>query len=113
AGEDDLSDPLQALRQLGGRETAALVGAILAARVQKIPVLLDGYAAAAAAAVLHAIDPSLIAHCQAGHVGIAKGHARLLDALGKRPLIALDIAEEEGVGGVTALALVRLACEVR
>jgi nicotinate-nucleotide--dimethylbenzimidazole phosphoribosyltransferase len=113
AGEDDLSDPLQALRQLGGRETAALVGAILAARVQKIPVLLDGYAAAAAAAVLHAIDPALVAHCQAGHVGTAKGHARLLEALGKRPLIDLDIAEEEGVGGVTALALVRLACEVR
>ena len=113
AGEGDLADPLEALRQLGGRETAALVGAILAARVQKVPVLLDGYAACAAAAVLHALDPTLIAHCVAGHVGAAKGHARLLDALGKRPLIDLDLAEEEGVGGVTALALVRLACEVR
>ena len=113
AGEDDISDPLQALRQLGGRETAALVGAILAARVQKIPVLLDGYAACAAAAVLHVLDPALIAHCQAAHAGTAKGHVRLLQALGKRPLIDLDIAEEEGVGGVTALALVRLACEVR
>lgn len=113
AGEDDLSDPLAALRQLGGRETAALVGAILAARVQKIPVLLDGYAACAAAAVLHALDPGLIAHCLAAHVGTATGHARLLDALGKRSLIALDIADEEGVGGATALALVRLACEVR
>jgi nicotinate-nucleotide--dimethylbenzimidazole phosphoribosyltransferase len=113
AGEADLSDPLQALRELGGRETAALVGAILAARVQKIPVLLDGYAACAAAAVLHALDPALIAHCLAAHVGPAKGHARLLDVLGKRPLIDLDIAEEEGVGGATALALVRLACEVR
>ncbi len=113
AAEDDLSDPLQVLRQLGGRETAALVGAILAARVQKIPVLLDGYAACAAAAVLHMIDPALIAHCQAAHVGTAKGHARLLQVLDKRPLIDLDIVEEEGVGGVTALALVRLACEVR
>ena len=113
AAESDLSDPLQALRQLGGRETAALVGAILAARVQKIPVLLDGYAACAAAVVLHALDPALIAHCQAAHVGTSKGHARLLAALGKRPLIDLQIAEEEGVGGITALALVRLACEVR
>ena len=111
--EDDLSDPLQALRQLGGRETAALVGAILAARVQKIPVLLDGYAACAAALVLHAINPGLIAHCLAAHVSAAKGHARLLGALGKRPLLDLDMAEEEGVGGATALAVVRLACEVR
>lgn len=113
AGEDDLSDPLLVLRQLGGRETAALVGAILAARVQKIPVLLDGYAACAAAAVLHVLDPGLIAHCLAAHLGTAKGHARLLEALGKRPLVDLDLAEEEGVGGATALALVRLACEVR
>jgi nicotinate-nucleotide--dimethylbenzimidazole phosphoribosyltransferase len=113
AGEDDLSDPLLVLRQLGGRESAALVGAILAARVQKIPVLLDGYAACAAAAVLHALDPGLIAHCLAAHLGTARGHARLLGVLGKRPLIDLDIAEEEGVGGATALALVRLACEVR
>jgi nicotinate-nucleotide--dimethylbenzimidazole phosphoribosyltransferase len=113
AGEDDLSDPLLVLRQLGGRETAALVGAILAARVQKVPVLLDGYAACAAAAVLHALDPDLIAHCLAAHLGTVRGHARLLKALGKRPLIDLDIAEEEGVGGATALALVRLACEVR
>ena len=113
AGEGDLSDPLQALRQLGGRETAALVGAILAARVQKIPVLLDGYAACAAALVLHAMDPGLIDHCLAAHVGSAEGHARLLNALGKRPLLDLGLAEEEGVGGATALAVVRLACEVR
>ena len=113
AAEDDLSDPLQVLRQLGGRETAALVGAILAARVQKIPVLLDGYAACAAAVVLHAMDPDLIAHCLAAHAGASRGHARMLKALGKRPLLDLSITEEEGVGGATALAVVRLACEVR
>ncbi|WP_233245094.1 nicotinate-nucleotide--dimethylbenzimidazole phosphoribosyltransferase, partial [Caulobacter sp. HMWF009] len=99
------------LRQLGGREMAAVAGAILAARVQKIPVLLDGYAACAAAAVLRAIDPELVDHCLAAHVSPAKGHARLLSALDRRPLLALDIVEEEGVGGASALALVKLACE--
>lgn len=111
--EGGLDDPLQVLRQLGGRETAAVAGAILAARVQKIPVLLDGYAACAAAAVLMKIDADLIAHCVAAHVGASKGHARLLAALDKRPLVALDIADEEGVGGASALALVKLACEAR
>ncbi len=111
-GEGDLSDPLEVLRQLGGRETAAVAGAILAARVQKIPVLLDGYAAAAAAAVLHAIDPDLIAHAVAAHVA-GPGHARLLEKLGKSPLLSLEIEGEEGVGGASAVALVRLACEVR
>jgi len=113
AQEDGLEDPLQVLRQLGGREMAAVAGAILAARVQKIPVLLDGYAACAAAAVLRAIDPELVDHCLAAHVSPAKGHARLLSALDRRPLLALDIVEEEGVGGASALALVKLACEAR
>ena len=114
AGEEGgLDDPLQVLRQLGGRETAAVAGAILAARVQRIPVLLDGYAACAAAAVLYKIDPSLLDHCVAAHAGSAKGHARLLTAIDKRPLLALDIADEEGVGGASALALVKLACEAR
>ncbi len=106
-------DPLEILRQLGGRETAAVVGAILAARTQKIPVLLDGYAACAAAAIVRAVEPAAIDHCLAAHVSPAKGHARLLERLEKRPLLALDTPDEEGVGGASALALVKLACEVR
>jgi len=113
AEESDLTDPLQVLRQLGGRETAAVAGAILAARVQKIPVLLDGYGACAAAAVLAAINPAAIDHCIAAHLGAATGHGLLLERLGKRPLLSLDIADEEGVGGASALALVRVACAVR
>lgn len=107
------NDPLEILRQLGGRETAAVAGAILAARVQKVPVLLDGYAACAAAAIVQAIEPTAIDHCLAGHLGPSRGHAKLLEKLGKSPLLVLDVADEEGVGGVSALALVKLACEVR
>lgn len=112
-GEGMGDDPLEILRQLGGRETAAVAGAILAARVQKVPVLLDGYAACAAAAVVQAVEPTAIDHCVAAHLSPAKGHALLLEKLGKRALLDLDALEEEGVGGVSALALVKLACEVR
>ena len=112
-GEGDLSDPLEVLRQLGGRETAAVAGAILAARVQKIPVLLDGYGACAAAAVLAAVNPAALDHCVAAQVGPTRGHALLLRRLGRTPLLDLQIADEEGVGGASALALVRIACAVR
>lgn len=112
-GEGDLSDPLEVLRQLGGRETAAVAGAILAARVQKIPVLLDGYGACAAAAVLAAVNPAALDHCVAAHVSPTRGHALLLRRLGRTPLLDLQIADEEGVGGASALALVRIACAVR
>jgi nicotinate-nucleotide--dimethylbenzimidazole phosphoribosyltransferase len=103
-------EPLELLRQLGGRETAALVGAILAAGTQRVPVLLDGYAAAAAAAVVQALRPGALAHCMAGQVSPAPGHARLLDRLGLAALLDLDVAGREGLGGAAAIGLARLAC---
>jgi nicotinate-nucleotide--dimethylbenzimidazole phosphoribosyltransferase len=103
-------DPLALLSQLGGRETAALAGAILAAANQRIPVLLDGYAAAAAAAAVQALDPRACLHCMAGHVSTAPGHRRLLDRLNLPPLLDLDVSGREGVGAAAAIGLARLAC---
>ena len=66
--KDHLGDPLEVLRRLGGREIAAMAGAILAGRVQRIPVVIDGFVASAAAAVLYAIDSTSLDHCIFGHV---------------------------------------------
>ena len=107
-----LPGPLDVLRHLGGREAAAMVGAMVAARSQGVPVLLDGYGAAAAAAVLAAIDPGLIAHVQAGDVSPEPGHARLLEALGLEPIVTLGLAVGEGAGAAAALAMVKLACDL-
>ena len=71
------ADPLEALRHFGGLELAAIAGAILAARRARVPVLLDGYACTAAAAVLHALDPAALDHCQVAHVSVEPGHRRL------------------------------------
>ncbi len=104
-----LEDPLDALRRVGGREFAALAGAILAARVARIPVLLDGYAVTAAAAVLSKIEPTALDHCLAAHVSAEPGHRRLLDALGKRPLLDLDMRLGEASGAALALGIVKSA----
>src|SRR5487761_1916958 len=55
-----LQDPLEVLRRLGGREIAAVAGAIIAARIERVPVVLDGYVVCAAAAILHAMDPTAL-----------------------------------------------------
>src|SRR5690606_10760059 len=81
----NLNDPLEALRRLGGREIAALAGAILAARTEKVPVVLDGYASLAAAAVLQAAEPSAAAHCLLGHVSTEPGMARAAARMGLEP----------------------------
>jgi nicotinate-nucleotide--dimethylbenzimidazole phosphoribosyltransferase len=104
-----LSDPLEVLRRLGGREIAAMAGAVLAARMNRVPVLIDGYVASAAAAVLHAIDTSALDHCMVAHVSAEPAHGRLLEKLGKRPLLDLGMRLGEGSGAALAAGLVRAA----
>lgn len=110
--EGHLADPLEALRRLGSRELAAIAGAILAARYQRIPVLLDGFVTCAAAALLWKLKPSSIDHCLAAHASGDPAHARLLAAIGKPPLVETGIRLEEGAGAALALGLVKSALAV-
>lgn len=107
-----LGEPLAVLRCLGGRELAAMAGAIARARSLRIPVLLDGFICTAAAAVLAAQQPGALDHCLAGHVSQEPGHARLLDWLDKEPLLSLGLRLGEGSGAALALGVLRgaLAC---
>lgn len=107
-----LKDPLEVLRRLGGREVAAMAGAILAARSQRVPVVLDGYVVCAAAAILHAMDPALLDHCIAGHVSAEGAHADVLVRLGKKPLLDLSMRLGEASGAALAVSLIKaaLAC---
>jgi nicotinate-nucleotide--dimethylbenzimidazole phosphoribosyltransferase len=104
-----LDDPLEVLRRLGGRDVAAIAGAILAARLQRIPVVLDGYVATAAAAVLHALEPTSIDHCVAGHLSAEGAHQEVLERLGKVPLLALGMRLGEASGAALAVGLIRAA----
>lgn len=107
-----LSDPLEIMRRLGGREIAAMMGAIMAARLNRVPVVLDGYVVCAAAAILHAITPEAIAHCVAGHVSAEGAHRDVLTHLGKEPLLDLGMRLGEGSGAALAIGLIKtaLAC---
>jgi len=96
-------DPLALLAAVGGEELAAIAGAVLAARMGRIPVLLDGYACTAAAAVLYAIDRHALDHCLVAHRSAEPGHTRLLDAIGQRPL--LDFGMRLGEASAAALAV--------
>jgi nicotinate-nucleotide--dimethylbenzimidazole phosphoribosyltransferase len=110
--KDALADPLEVLRRLGGYEIAAMAGAIVAARIKHVPVLLDGYVAGAAAAILHTQDESAITHCLAAHVAPEGAHTDVLRRLGKRPLLDLGLRLGEASGAALAAGLVKaaLAC---
>lgn len=104
--------PLATLSAFGGREQAAICGAVLAARAARIPVILDGFICTAAAAVLFAADPRVLDHCLVGHASAEPGHRRLLEVLGQRPVLEFDMRLGEGTGAALALGIVRaaLAC---
>ncbi len=104
-----LADPLAVLMRLGGREFAAIVGAIIAARHARVPVILDGFMVTAAAAVLHALDPRALDHCIAGHVSAEPAHAKALERIGKRPLLSLDMRLGEATGAALAAGIVKAA----
>lgn len=107
-----LGDPLEVLRRLGGREVAAIAGAILSARMERVPVILDGYVVTAAAAILHAIAPSSIDHCLAAHMSADGAHAEVLRRIGKKPLLDLGMRLGEGTGAALAAGILKaaLAC---
>ncbi len=109
ANADLLDDPLHILRALGGHEIAAIAGAVIAARLAGVPVLLDGYTCTAAAAVLHAIDPAAIDHCMIGHLSAEPAHLRLCQELDMVPLLALAMRLGEGSGAALAIQIVKAA----
>ncbi len=105
-----VTDPLEALRQLGGAELVAMAAAALRARQRRLPVLLDGYVVTAAMLPLHATAHGVLDHCLAGHASAEQGHRRVLEHLGLRPILALDLRLGEGTGALAALPLLELAC---
>jgi nicotinate-nucleotide--dimethylbenzimidazole phosphoribosyltransferase len=106
------ADPLDALASVGGLEHAALAGFVLGAAAHRVPVVLDGVIAGAAALVARALCPPALDYCVAGHRSAEAGHALALAELGLRPLVDLDLRLGEGTGAVLALPLVQSSVAV-
>lgn len=101
--------PFETLRRLGGREIVAIAGAVLEARRQRVPVVLDGFISCAAIAPLAIAAPAITDHCLAGHCSAEPGHSRLLGHLGLEPLLSLGMRLGEGSGAAVAVSIIRAA----
>jgi nicotinate-nucleotide--dimethylbenzimidazole phosphoribosyltransferase len=107
-----LREPLAVAAALGGRELAAILGATLAARRQRIPVVLDGFVCTAAVAPLSKLRADTLAHALSGHASSEAGHRMLLGELGLRSLLDFDMRLGEASGAALAVLVLRaaLAC---
>lgn len=103
---------LDLLKAFGGREQAAICGAVIAARMKRIPVLLDGYICTAAVVPLFTDAPEWLDHCLVGHLSREPGHLKILEKMDKKPILTLNMALGEGSGAALALGIVKaaLAC---
>ncbi len=103
------SDGLEVLRCLGGRELAAMAGAIARARTLSIPVILDGFICSVAAACLDVASPGALDHVISGHVSAEAAHEAVLAKLGKKPILQLDMRLGEASGAAVAINILRAA----
>jgi nicotinate-nucleotide--dimethylbenzimidazole phosphoribosyltransferase len=106
------TEALRALAAVGGFEHAAIAGFILGGAAARVPVILDGVIAGAAALVAAALDPAAIDHCVAGHRSAEPGHSAALAHLGLQPLVDLELRLGEGTGALLAHPLVCAAVRV-
>ncbi|MEO0467007.1 MAG: nicotinate-nucleotide--dimethylbenzimidazole phosphoribosyltransferase [Pseudomonadota bacterium] len=105
-----IEDPLEALARLGGREMAACAGAIIAARIQGVPVLLDGFATTIAAGVVHAVSPRALDHVMAAHATGRPAHQAALERLDLKPLVEFEFQTGGGLGSASAIGVLKTAC---
>jgi len=109
---DKNSSPLDVLQKVGGLEITAMTGLVLEALEQRIPVVIDGFISAAAAALAHAIEPKVKGILFAGHVSEEPGHRVLLQYLGLDPILNLGMRLGEGTGAVLGMMVIEAAVSV-
>ena len=97
------------LSAYGGREIAAIVGSVIAARIHGIPVLLDGFICTAAAATLTLFDDHFLDHCLISHLSTEPGHMELAKSLQKKPIIDLQLRLGEGSGAAVSFLIIKAA----
>lgn len=110
--QPDASEPLDVLAKLGGFEIAGLVGVILGAAAERVPVVLDGLVSGAAALVACRLRPELRELLLASHRSVEPAHGLILESLGLRPLLDLELRLGEGTGAALAMPLIESALAV-
>ena len=108
----DMMDPLDVLRKVGGLEIAGLVGVILGTAAARVPVVLDGFIAGAAALIAVGLQPLCREYLIASHRSVEQGHRVVLDHLRLKPLLDLDLRLGEGTGACLGMDLVCAAIKI-
>ena len=105
-------DAIDVLSKVGGFEIGGLAGIILAAASRRLPVVIDGFISGAAALIAYRLDPKAKDYMIAAHCSVEKGHRVILDYIGLRPLLDLDLRLGEGTGAALGISIVEAGIKI-
>lgn len=108
----DPGDPADILAKVGGTEIGGIAGLILGAAAQRIPVVVDGFISTAGALIAWSIEPAVRDYMFAAHSSVEIGHKAMLDAMGLRPILDLDLRLGEGTGAALAMILIEAGLKI-
>ncbi|MCL5734498.1 MAG: nicotinate-nucleotide--dimethylbenzimidazole phosphoribosyltransferase [Actinobacteria bacterium] len=108
----DPDDALDLLQKVGGFEIAGLAGVIIGAASRRVPVVIDGFISGAAAVIAAGLVPQVRPYLIASHRSVEVGHAAMLEVLGLRPVLDLDLQLGEGTGAALAFHVVEAAARI-
>ena len=108
----DRNDALDVLTKVGGLEVGGLAGLMLGAAAARVPVVLDGFIAGAAALIAVGLQPRCREYLIASHRSVERGHQAIMDHLGVKPLLDLDLRLGEGTGACLGMSLVCAAIKI-
>ena len=108
----NFKDPIGVLLKVGGFEIGGLAGIILAAASKRVPIVIDGFISGAAALVAYHIEPKVKDYMIASHVSQEKGHRVILDYIGLKPILNLDLRLGEGTGAALGISIIEAAIKI-
>lgn len=110
--QPDPKDPLDVLAKVGGFEIGGLAGVILGAAIRRRPVIIDGFISSSAALLASRIDPRTTDYMMASHVSAEPGHKIMLELMGLKPMLYMEMRLGEGTGAALGMSLVEAACKI-
>ncbi|MDP2754415.1 MAG: nicotinate-nucleotide--dimethylbenzimidazole phosphoribosyltransferase [Nitrospirota bacterium] len=108
----DPSDPIDVLSKVGGTEIGGIAGLIIGAAVNRIPVVIDGFISAAGALIAYCLEPKIKDYMFAAHNSVEIGHKAMLDKIGLKPILDLNLRLGEGTGAALAMLIIEAGLKI-
>lgn len=108
----DPTDPIDVLAKVGGAEIGGIAGLVLGAASERIPIVIDGFISTAGALIAYSIEPKVRDYMFAAHNSVERGHKAMLDKMGLRPILDLDLRLGEGTGAALAMLIIEAGLKI-